>query len=197
MRRTFLILTVILSLIFGALIALRFLLAALFPSSMVAYMTLEDGLPVIIVHDLTHNIKLRLDRYDSVEPAISPDGTRLALTQLLPYGSDILVYDIATATSRRLTGSDAFAESPAWSPDGDWIAFHSNQDGDNNIYVLRPDGSDLRRITSSEASERQPAWSPDSQSIAFSSNRDDGWDIYTYHLPSAAVKATDDASLAR
>ena len=185
MRRALFILTIILSLIFGVLTALRFLLAALFPSAMVAYMSLPDGLPEIIVHDLSHNLKLRLDHYDYVEPAISPDGRRLALTQLLSYGSDIMVYDIASAGSRRLTGSNAIAESPAWSPDGEWIAFHSNREGDSNIYVIRPDGSDLRRITASEASERQPAWSPDGESIAFASNRDDGWDIYTYHLRSA------------
>ena len=197
MRRPVFTLTATLSLLGIIAIALRFLLAALFPSSVVVYMTLDDGTPAIIVHDLTHNIKLRLDHSDYVEPSFSPDGSRLALRQLLRFGSDILVYDVINASAQRLTQSSAIAESPAWSPDGEWIAFSSNQDGDNNIYVVRPDGSDLRRLTADSASERQPAWSPDSQSIAFASNRADGWDIYSYHLPSKSGAPTHIASCAR
>ena len=188
MRRAFAALTAILIVVFGLVLALRLLLGAIFPSSVVAYMVLEDGLPVIVIHDLRHQIKLRLNRFDYVEPSFSPDSSRLALTQLLSFGSDILVYDLATKSALRLTGSNAIAESPAWSPDGEWIAFASNQDGENNIYIIRPDGGDLQRLTASSAGDRQPAWAPDSRSIAFSSNRDDGWDIYTVHLETRALK---------
>ena len=41
-------------------IALRYLLAAALPASMFAYMTLDTGLPIIVVQDLTHGLQRRL-----------------------------------------------------------------------------------------------------------------------------------------
>ena len=120
MRRSLLALTALLVTLFGLAIVLRFLLAAVFPSSVVAYMTLEDGLPVIIVHDLSHNLKNRLDYYNLAEPSFSPDGSRLALAQLLRIGSNIVSYDLASGAMVTVTAANAIAEAPAWSPDGNW-----------------------------------------------------------------------------
>ena len=57
MRRSVFRLGASLFAIFLALCLLRFLLAAAFPSPVVAYMTLESGLPTVIAHDLHHNLK--------------------------------------------------------------------------------------------------------------------------------------------
>jgi len=176
MRRSLLVLFPLLFALILVLFALRQLLGIALPSTMVAYMTLETGLPVVIVEDLDHGLLKRLDFDFFTDPAFSPDGARLALTAYLRFGSDIVTHDLRSGETRRLTESVAIAESPAWSPDGEWIAFASNREGDNNIYIIRPDGADKQRVTASSAGDREPAWSPDGESLVFSSNRGDGWD---------------------
>ncbi len=165
-------------------IALRFLLAAALPASMVAYMTLETGLPIIVVHDLTHDLQRRLPANILTEPAFSPDGSRLALTKLLQYGSEIVVYDLLRDRETSLTAFLAIAESP----DGAHIAFSSNQAGAASIYLVQPDGAGLRRITSSDAGDREPNWSPDGRSLVFTSNRGGSWDLYTLELEAGYLR---------
>ena len=187
MRRSIVLLGAILFAIFLVLILLRFLLAAAFPSPVVAYMTLESGLPTVIVQDLHHNLKKRLDFEFFTEPSFSPDGARLALTSFLRFGSDIVTYDLSSGITLRLTDSLAIAETPAWSPDGEWIAFASNREGDNNIYIIRPDGSGRQRVTAHKAADRQPAWSPDGRQIVFASRRDGASAIYLLELETLTV----------
>jgi len=122
MRRSWLGLTALILLVTLALMLLRFMLAPLIPAPIVAYMTLETGLPVVIVQDLNHRLKKRLDFDYFTDPSFSPDRARLALPSSLNFGSDIVTYDLRTSQLRRLTASVAIAESPAGSPDGPFIA---------------------------------------------------------------------------
>ena len=158
MRRSLLVLFPLLFALILVLLVLRQLLGAALPSTMVAYMTLETGLPVVIVEDLDHGLRKRLDFDFFTDPSFSPDGARLALTSYLRFGSDIVVHDLTSGATLRLTESVAIAESPAWSPDGAWIAFASNREGDNNIYIIRPgrDRQAARHCQQAQATASRP-----------------------------------------
>jgi dipeptidyl aminopeptidase/acylaminoacyl peptidase len=67
--------------------------------------------------------------WDCIQPALSPDGTRLAFTSDrsddrddMP-ASDVWVADLATGALQRVTGEDGAYATPAWSPDSRQLAY--------------------------------------------------------------------------
>jgi eukaryotic-like serine/threonine-protein kinase len=106
--------------------------------------------------------------YDSglaTDPALSPDGTRVA------YASDhdsngnlnIWIQQVATGDRLRLTRNDADEHEPAFSPDGNRIAYRSEQEG-GGIYVVSALGGEPRTIV---RGGRAPRFSPNGEMIAY------------------------------
>jgi Tol biopolymer transport system component len=107
-----------------------------------------------------------LDAGDYAFPAISPDGTRIAVA-LGPVGSrDIWTIDVARKTRTRLTFDPANDDQPVWSPDGKTIAFASNRSGQNKMYVKPADGSDAERLLT-EQPGIPTSWSRDGRFLLF------------------------------
>ena len=69
-------------------------------------------------------------------PALSPDGTRVAVSQLdLKTGTwDIWVMEVATGRMSRVTLDGADDDAPVWSADGSRIAFKSDREGEVRFY---------------------------------------------------------------
>jgi Tol biopolymer transport system component len=67
---------------------------------------------------------------DYLAPALSPDGTRVAVTRRDedPAG-DIWTIDVARQTMSRLTLSPATDVYPVWTPDGSSVVYESTQEG--------------------------------------------------------------------
>jgi Tol biopolymer transport system component len=109
------------------------------------------------------------DRY--FYPALSPDGTRLAVN--LFNGTQgtqaIWIFDLARGTRTRLTFGTASQLSPAWSPDGNTIFYQSNAIGGYHIYSKAADGSgsDQTVIESKDAEEAIPSPSPDGRYLVY------------------------------
>ena len=102
-----------------------------------------------------------------VDPAWSPDGTKIAFASAREGSFDIYVMSANGSDSKRLTSSTANEQQPAWSPDGKTIAYSRGTKSDR-LYVMNADGSDQRRLTDDDAPESEPAWSPDGTTIAYS-----------------------------
>jgi eukaryotic-like serine/threonine-protein kinase len=73
-------------------------------------------------------------------PALSPDGSRLAVALGEPGKRDNWVFDLKRGTASRLNFNPADDGAPAWSADGTRIFFSSNRSGDWDIYQKAADG---------------------------------------------------------
>ena len=76
-------------------------------------------------------------------PAISPDGRRVAVDQLDPSGKqmNISIHELANDAMTPFTLSPWFYQLPIWSPDGKRIAFSSNQKLRFTLFQKNADGS--------------------------------------------------------
>jgi serine/threonine-protein kinase len=84
---------------------------------------------------------LPVPRKNYFEPALSPDGKRVAVTIPGGRGDDIWILDIAGNTLMRLTFGPGTALNPIWTPDGTRIAYASEREGKPGLFWKRADGS--------------------------------------------------------
>ncbi len=113
------------------------------------------------------------------DPAVAPDGRRIAFTSSRHGNPEIYVADSATGTVRRLTVNPrADDRHPAWSPNGRRIAWQSGSAGDFDLFVMDADGRGKRSLVRGVGDDIDAAWSPDGARLAFSSNRGGHRDLW-------------------
>src|SRR5205823_6201663 len=66
-------------------------------------------------------------------PAVSPDGSRIALTRTVQGNTDLWLLDGDRAS--RFTFDSGIDRFPVWSPKGDRLLFDSNRKGPRNLFV--------------------------------------------------------------
>ncbi len=84
---------------------------------------------------------LNLPKRTYFEPALSPDGKRLAVSIRGPRNYDIWVVDLERGTLARLTFGPGPALSPMWTPDGSRIIYASETDRQTGLFWKPSDGS--------------------------------------------------------
>jgi len=108
------------------------------------------------------------DRY--FNPALSPDGTRLAVTIFSGLGTgDIWIFDLKRGTNTRLTFGPSLQQAPVWTPDGKTIFYSSTAKGPPHIYAKAADGSGSERTVSegNDLVEFPWSFSPDGRYLAY------------------------------
>jgi Tol biopolymer transport system component len=134
------------------------------------------------------------DREFADQPAVSPDGQRLAFsgrrdTTCTPEAcqnqdAEIYVMDANAPEGdanvpRQLTDNATYRDSyPDFSPDGSKIVYTSFRNGNEDIFVMNADGTGKKNLTRNSAWDTDPAFSPDGRSIVFASNRDGDQEIW-------------------
>ena len=143
---------------------------------------------------------LREDDADLIQPALSPDGLRLAYVRADHDGSTLWLADADGDNAERLDldgGEIDLVDPrwPTWSPDGERLAFSADVDGQSEIFTVAGiDGEDLERLTEDDGDDRHPSWSPDGDQLAFASDRDGGFQVYTMDEGGRDVEAWTDAA---
>ena len=115
------------------------------------------------------------------DPAISPDGTMLALERNDPglATGDIWTVDLARGAFARLTSAPGYETTPVWSPDGR-ITYGSDQGARQQLYVIDANGAGAESVLLTPAARSFPLdWSRDGRDVIFMLNggatRNDIW----------------------
>ena len=176
----------------------------------IAFHSLRDG-PTeeiyVMRSDGSRQTRLTINTARDMNPAPSPDGTRIAFQSNRDGRFQIYVMNIDGSGQTRLLTSGADDTEPAWSNDGSKIGFVSTRDDPNpqtcgqncikNIYVMTANGSGVTRLTNvTKGVNTAIAWSIDGKRIAFQSNRDGNDEIYAMNADGSNVaRLTNNAAL--
>lgn len=138
--------------------------------------------------------------WSEADPAVSPDGARIAFAADRGGQWDLYTMAIDGSDEVRLTTSPLDDRAPAWSPDGTRLAYTCASGRQLDVCVVGADGSNPRPLAEQPAvDELDPAWSPDGATVAYTVAPIGGGDGDVWLVaadgsnPRAAVSGRDDA----
>jgi hypothetical protein len=135
-----------------------------------------------------------VDVLNEFDPAVSPDGQRVAYSVKLgehPNNPSTIQISNLDGSGTVWLGNPGprYDYEPAWSPDGTQIAYTFRQGSTSDIYIMKADGSGRTNLTTSTRNEVAPAWSPDGTKIAFAAGpNEEGYDIYVMNTDGSGLK---------
>ena len=110
------------------------------------------------------------------DPQVSPDGSMVAFTVVLPSLTDnrnvsrIWIHSLTDGISRELTGGPGSDQSPRWTRDGRTLAFLSTRSGSSQVWRIRTDGGEPRQMTTIPTGVNQFILSSDTTALFVSSD---------------------------
>ncbi|MBA4421188.1 MAG: hypothetical protein C0391_08565 [Anaerolinea sp.] len=130
-------------------------------SNLVVYHPGQDGLQSLTAHP-----------WDNIDPALSPDGSRLAYSSKQNGYWNIYVMEMAGGKVLPITDTPEYDASPEWSPDGKRLLIETYVDGYFQLQLvdLSTGMAVITRLTSGNADSYDASWSPDGKSILYISD---------------------------
>jgi Tol biopolymer transport system component len=123
-----------------------------------------------------------VDSASNLQPALSPDRTRIVFSSNRNGSFDLYLMDPDGQNLRRLTSGSANEGEPAWTPDGSRIVYTSTSGTTTQIAIISAEGGDARQLTTASGGNHSPTVSADGRTIAFVSARGGNHAIYTMPL---------------
>jgi Tol biopolymer transport system component len=117
-------------------------------------------------------------------PAVSPDGNRIAYVATWDGTRNLYIYDIASETARKITGYDDGTQFylPRWNKDGSKILIDKSGLSYGRDIVLVDTLGIETPVVSDEFDSRDPVFSSDFNSVYYSSDRTGIFNIYRKDL---------------
>jgi TolB protein len=104
-----------------------------------------------------------------IDPAVSPDGKRIAFARNLADGHHLYIMDADGTKEQQLTakGNPFGGMHAAWSADGRMIVYADQVGEALEIFRIDPDGKNAQQLTKLSKAATTPAVSPDGKWISF------------------------------
>src|SRR5438034_5631063 len=117
------------------------------------------------------------DTGQQIDPAFSPDGSRIAFVSNRDGNAEIYAMDADGTNVTRLTSDPQLGGHPVFAPDGQAVLFQSQRAGGKlQVFSMNADGTGVKQLTQDSVS-LAPAISPDGRTIAYVSLRNKHYDI--------------------
>jgi TolB protein len=137
------------------------------------YSSYKLGNAAIFSHVLQTGARKSVAKYggSNISPAVSPDGSHLAMILSKSGSPDLYVSDLEGQNLRQLTSTPEAESSPCWSPDGRMICYTSRERGGRaSLFKISVNGGRPEVIPTPGAPiPSEPDWSPNGKWIAFTS----------------------------
>lgn len=164
----------------------------------VVFVSYRDGNGELYSVPLAGGEESRLTQTPSNEgdPALSPDGNRLAFTT--PVSGVPKLWTAAADASGaaraapELGFSGSLEVAPSWAPDGKRLVFVSTARGTSDLFLFTPATGAVDLLLGTDAPEVEPAWSPDGEWIAFTSAREGRTGLYRIRVGTDEVEQLTD-----
>jgi Tol biopolymer transport system component len=109
-----------------------------------------------------------LDSSSDLDPALSPDGRRLAIGRTVNGNKDIWLLELGRGILSRFTFDPATEGRPVWSPDGNEIVFFSNRKGAIDLYEKAASGTGNEELLLESSTTKVPLdWSADGRFLLY------------------------------
>jgi hypothetical protein len=144
----------------------------------------EDGFRRLVRVDLTCGSHARCAAFlpgteRASDPAVSPDGTRLAWLRFHDGRNDVVLAGIDGSDPTVLAAPRAPLSGLSFSPAGDHLVTAAWVDGQQDLWEIAADGGPPRRLTDDGPNEVDPRWAPDG-SIVFVAEVDGVTDVFRW-----------------
>jgi len=128
----------------------------------------------------------------TIEPSVSPDGSKIAFTSYAKGRPAIFVFSVNPVRDLRFYNQDASMNAqPSFTPDGKQIVYSSTASSSGQlcrIFIANLDGSGFRPLTSSRFIDTEPKVNPKGGTIVFSSGRSGPEQIYMMNMDGADIE---------
>jgi Tol biopolymer transport system component len=102
-------------------------------------------------------------------PALAPDGHRVAVTRVAQGNADVWLMDLGLGVPSRFTFDPTIDSAPIWSPDGSQVIFRSTRNGTYDLFEKPTTGTaDEHPLLETPQAKSPLDWSPDGRFLLYS-----------------------------